>query len=162
MIDTQPMNIRRNGKALFKTIIVALTVMSTLCACSAYWFVGDGRGDWTLDLFDGYVICRVNSYEILLGHKENPADAGGSIIIPNFYISGYQLYKPYICLEGVRTKKMAASDEELNNMQLSYYLIDTTTDEVFGPFTTFDDLVKYGDSIQLEISESWIKPQKAD
>ena len=162
MIDTHPMHIRRNWKALFKTIIVALTVMSTLCACSAYWFVGDGRGDWTLDLFDGYVICRVNSYEILLGHKENPADAGGSIIIPNFYISGYQLYKPYICLEGVRTKKMAASDEELNNMQLSYYFIDTTKDEVFGPFTTFDDLAKHCDSIQLEISESWIKPQKAD
>lgn len=48
---------------------------------------------------------------------------------------------------------MSASDEELNNMQLSYYLVDTTKDEVFGPFATFDDLVKHGDSIQLEIAD---------
>lgn len=152
-----PTRIQQNGRMLFKVSIVALVITSFLSSCSLDWWVGDGRGDWTLDLYEGYAISRINSNEILLVHKENPNDSGGSITVPNYFVMAYQLHEPYICLEGIRTQKMSVSEDELNNIVLNYYLVDTTNGEVFGPFESHDDFVEHCSSLELEIKDEWIK-----
>ncbi len=149
--------IQLNGRMLLKVIIVAVVLTLFLSACSADWWVGDGRGDWTLDIHKGYAISKINSNEILLVFKKNPNDSGGSIVLPNYFVVAYQLQEPYICLEGIRTQRMSASEEELNNMALSYYIVDTNSDDIIGPFEFYEDFVKHCDSLKLEMKDEWIK-----
>lgn len=154
-----PTNIQQAGWMVWlKVTITALVISLSLSACSLNWWVGDGRGDWTLNLDKGYAISRINSNEILLVHKENPNDCGGSIVLPNYYIISYQLHEQYICLEGIHTQNISISKNELNDMVLSYYLVDTTNDKVIGPFESYNDFVEYSSSLTLEIvKDGWIK-----
>ena len=154
-----PTRIQLNGRMLLKVTVAALALTLFLSACSIDWWVGDGRGDWTLDLYEGYAISKINSKEILFIHKENPNDSGGSIILPNYFVIAYQLHEPYICLEGIHTQEISASEDELNDMVLSYYLIDTTNGEVIGPFESYDDFVERCSSLGLENEDEWIKTQ---
>lgn len=153
-------HIQQNGRMLLKMTLIAVILSVLFCGCSSYWLVGDGRGDWTLDLKEGYAISRINSREILLIHKENPDDAGGEIVISNYFITAYQLYEPYICLEGIKTQGMAASEDELNNMVLSYYIIDTTSAEVIGPFESQNGFIEHWSSLGINLEEEWIKTSK--
>lgn len=148
---------QQNGQILVKVIIVALVLASFLSGCSTDWCVGDGRGDWTLDLYKGYAISRINSNEILLIHKENPNDSGGSIVVQNYFVTAYQLHEPYICLEGICTKKIAASEDELNDQVLSYYIVDTSSGKVIGPFESYHDFEVCCTSLTLEIRNEWTK-----
>ena len=154
-----PTRIQLNGWMLLKVTValLALTLALFLSACSVDWWVGDGRGDWTLDLYEGYGISKINSKEILLVHKENPNDSGGSIILPKYYVIAYQLHEPYICLEGIHTQGLSASEDELSDMVLSYYLVDTTNGEVVGPFESREDFVESCSSLELEIEVEWTK-----
>lgn len=152
-------HIRQNGRILRKGIIAVMILSSILAGCSADWWVGDGRGDWTLDLCGGYSIDKINSREILVG-KENSSDSGRSIVISNYFVTAYQLHEPYICLEGIHTQKITISDEELKDRVLSYYLIDATDGEVIGPFESFDEYADCCNSHELEIKNEWLKVNK--
>lgn len=152
-----PIRIQLNGRMLLKVTVAALVLALFSSACSVNWWVGDGRGDFTLDLYEGYGISKINSKEILLVHKENPNDSGGSIILPNYFVIAYQLHQPYICLEGIHTQGISASEDELNDMVLSYYLVDTTNGELIGPFESRDDFIEHCSSLGLEIENEWIK-----
>ncbi len=160
MNGSLPTRIRQNGLKPLKLTIVALVFTLFLSACSAHWLVGDGRGDWTLDLYKGYAISKINSNEILFVHKENPNDSGGSIILPNYFVTAYQLHEPYICLEGIHTQKMSASEDELNGMVLCYYLVDTSNGEVMGPVESYDGFVEHCGSLKIKIETEWIKIDK--
>jgi hypothetical protein len=145
---------------MYKLAIVILVFALLFSGCSAEWWAGDGRGDWTLDLCEGYAISKINSKEILFIHKGNPDDSGGSIVLPNYFVIAYQLHEPYIYLEGIRTQRITASEDELNNKVLSYYLVDTTNDEVVGPFESHDDFWEHGNSLGLEMTDEWIQVNK--
>ena len=150
LTHTQP-----NGKMPLKLTITIIIIALLLNGCAIDWWVGDGRGDWTLDLYGGYAISKINSREILLIHKENPNDTGGSIVIPNFFVTAYQLHEPYIYLEGISTQKMSATDEELERMALRYYVMNAINGDIIGPFDSFDGFLKHCNSIKMEISEAW-------
>ena len=86
MNGMQATRIQQNGRMLIK-IIAVLVVILSLSGCS--WldgFVGDGRGDWTVDLCRGYAISKINSKEILIIHKDSADETGGSIVISNYFI----------------------------------------------------------------------------
>lgn len=148
-------HIRQHGRMLLKAITTLVIISLLLSGCSANWWVGDGRGDWTIDLCAGYSISKINSREILFGYKKNPEDPGRTIIISNYFVTAYQMYDPYILLEGIQTERITISDEEQNRRVLSYYLIDTTDGKVSGPFETYDDFVDYCSSLALKIKDEW-------
>ena len=131
-----------------------------LSSCSADWLVGDGRGDWILDLCEGYAIAKINSKEIVLVHKENPNDSGGSFVLSCYYVISYQLYEPYICLKGIPTQGTAAAEDELKSGARSYYLVDTSNDDVFGPFESYIDFAEYCNSLGFSPEEVWLLPTK--
>ena len=149
--------IQQNGRMLLKMTIPTLVLLLFLSSCAADWWIGDGRGDWTLNLYEGYGISKINSNEILLVHKENPNDSGGAIVLPNYFVIAYQLHQPYIWLEGIHTQGISASEDELNDMVLSYYLVDTTNGELIGPFESYDDFIELCSSLGLEIENEWIR-----
>lgn len=146
----------QNGSKLLKATIIVIVFTLLLNGCSIDWWVGDGRGDWTLNLQGGYAISKINSNEILLVHKNNPNDSGGTIVIPKYFVVAYQLYESYICLAGIRTQKISASEDELRETVLAYYLVETTNGEVVGPLKSYDELADYCSTIGLEINDKWI------
>ena len=157
MNGLQHTSIQPNGRQFLKLALITLAMLF-LCGCSPDWWVGDGRGDWTLDLREGYAISKINSHEILFVHKDNPNDTGGTIVIPNYFIVTYQIHKQFICLEGIRTQGPSVSEEELDEMQLSYYLVNTNDGKVEGPYEDYDSFVNYCISVGVEIQRQGTVP----
>ena len=155
----QPIRIQQNGQWIIKATIAIVVFALLLSACSAEWWFGDGRGDWTLDLYGGYAITKINSKEILFIFKEDPNDSGGSIIIPNYFVLAYQLYESNIFLAGINTQGMSASEDELNNGALSYYLVDAVNGKVIGPIESRDEFGDCCSSWGLELKDEWIKTE---
>lgn len=129
-----------------------------LSSFSAEWFLGEGRGDWTLNLSGGYAISKINSKEILLIHKNNPEDSGGSIVIPNYFVLAYQQFDSYICLKGICTQERTISEDELEVGVLSYYIVDTNNSDIVGPIKSYSDLAVQCSSREIEINEEWMEP----
>lgn len=123
-----------------------------------YWWVGDGRGDWTLELCSGYAISKINSRQIALIHRENPESRGGSFVIENYHVVGYRLHEPYLCVEGIRTAGRTATDEELTSAALSYCLVDTASGQVFEPTESYGKFAKICGIYGLDTDEEWTKP----
>ena len=140
--------------AIRKSLCVLLCII-LLTGCSSDWLVGDGRGDWTLELCAGYAVSRINAHEILVGHKNKPDAPGYEIVIPNYFVTAYQIQKPYICFQGIPTQGSCITDEERLNGKLSYYLIDTVSGEVNGPYPSYIDFLEYCRTIPLELTQEW-------
>ena len=147
---------RRKLLILISVIILVLI----LGACSAEFFLGEGRGDWTLNLREGYGISKLNSRQILLIHKDNPEDSGAAIVIPNFFVLAYQDFDSYICLKGICTQERAISEEELKAAVFSYYLVDTKDSNIAGPLASYYDLTEYCNLHEIEIGEEWIEARE--
>ena len=153
---------KQSGIKYLSAVVSILVCVLCLAGCASNWsewLVGDGRGDWTLELFAGYNISKINSREILVGHKENPEDVGNSIVIFNYYVTAYQTYEPYIYLEGIQTQNISISNEELELRELSYYLIDSTSGDIKGPFDSIEDFINFGVSLGLDMDKKWVNTE---
>ena len=158
-----PIRIQQNGSAPIKAIVFIVILTLLLNGCSVGdQLVGDGRGDWTLSLRNGYAISKINSKEILLIHKKNDSDSNGSIVIPRYFITAYQLQEMFICLKGILTQGMIATEEELENMQLSYFLVNTATGEILGPYESEDEFRELCQLFSIKISDRWETPHNPD
>ena len=160
MIGTHHTHIRQNGPMCRNVVAMMLAFSLCLSGCSTDfydWLVGDGRGDWTQNLISGYCLVKVNSRCIEIGYKDHPDDTNSSDVIPCYFITAYQIKEPYIALEGIPTQKFSITDEELETRELNYYLIDTTTGIVNGPYETMDAMIEYCSSLAVDISSAWVK-----
>ena len=130
-----------------------------LSGCSAKWWVGEGRGDWILDVCSGYFISKINSREILFVYKEKPDDSGSKIIIPNYFVTAYQIQDPYIFLEGIQTEQITISDDELDGRVLKYYIVNSSDGNVIGPLESYDNLLDKCDVLALDLQDKWLKTE---
>lgn len=161
-----PTHTQRNGQMLIKVVIVLIAIAFSLCSCSVDWWIGDGRGDWERELFNGYSIVKVNSRNIHLCKVQILKDGitkNFHEIIPGFFVQNYQLHEPYICLKGVykQAEVTSGTQEELNSLVPVYYLVDTNTGEVMGPFNNYDEFVGICNLLSIEILSTWIETQKS-
>ena len=155
MIGLQRIIIQKKLATMFKLILVILVLLLVLTGCSLHWLVGDGRGDWREELSNGYAVIKVNSYEIVLGHQDRASSPGWSTVITNFYVTAYQQNTPYIFIEGFHTEDTSATSAELENHQAVFYLVDTETNEIVGPFESKDDFIAYCSAQALEVPTDW-------
>lgn len=147
-------------KKVFISLFFILIFLLVLSCGSLEWFFGEGRGDWTLDIANGYCISKINSREVLLIHKDSPGDSGGSIVLPNYFVTSYQQYEQYIFLEGISTQGRTASEEELETGPSVYYVLDSGCAEIEGPFQAYDKLLKYCNEHEIEIEDEWLTAEK--
>ena len=158
----QHINIPQSGKTMIKVVPVILVLLIFLCSCTtdfSYWLVGDGRGDWTYELFGGYALSKVNSSCIVLGYNDDPDSTGHEFVLPPYFVTAFQLHEPYILLEGIPTEDSFATEEELNERKLAYYIVNSDNHEIMGPFDTLDDLENQCDAISVEIDSQWYDTQ---
>ena len=160
MLASRPVRILANRRALIKLLSVALLlcICVSLAGCSPYWLVFAGRGDWTLELFGGYAIVKVNSYCINLVRLLDDG-AGGTYIIPNFYVLGFQTSEPYILLKGIRCENTFATDVERSSTDYSFYLFNTADGMLAGPYASFDELAHSCTDYALLVQDTWLSPQ---
>lgn len=125
------------------------------------WFSLDGfRGDYYIDLLGDYRIDRVNGSCIVLEKKD--ARPGSMTVIKNYFATKYCLVDPYICVEGVPTADAFITDAEKENRVVAYYVVDTESDSIEGPFATFQEMAERFDYIHIPPIEVWQEPKRPD
>lgn len=164
MIFIYNTHIRQNGRKLTRAVIVILAFIFAFSGCIRNGFEGEGRGDWYLDLCNGYRIDRVNSGQIVVIYNIDQVNSGGSIVLKNFFVTAYQIHEPYICVEGIQTQNPIISEDELNCRTLSYYMIDSDSGNILGPFDTDKAFGDFDTFSNANITAGWIKigSQKPD
>ncbi|MBR6825251.1 MAG: hypothetical protein IKM59_01755 [Oscillospiraceae bacterium] len=160
MIGMLLTHIRRNGQMYLKSIALLTCVFVLLftTGCSFISFMldpGEGRGDWTIELINGYCINRINGSQKVLSSRRNSTDTNGSIVLHRFYITSYQISKHYICLEGISTREAYISEKELEREARDYYLVSTTSHTITGPFESIEAFLEHCSTIDLNIAEVW-------
>ena len=146
--------------SFFKPFIVILLVITICSACLSSCYpkglLDYGRGDWTLILINGYQINRINGYTIVLDYKENLDDISSHTVLENYYVKSYQIYYEYIFLEGISTKEDRISDSELENNDLTYYVVNSLNHDISGPFKSLNELKIMCNNNSLKLQEEWI------
>lgn len=163
--------VHRTQKKLLKAVVITLVFSLFVGGCSSEWWVGDGRGDWSFDLFGGYYIDKANSYAVSLCNDERKRTFGpgkfgsmefsgeSNIIIPSYFVTACLLREPYICLEGIQTEEWwTISEDELNTRVLIYYLVNAENDEIYGPFESYVALITFCHSLGIQTKkDEWIQ-----
>lgn len=155
---------QRPHKSTLKIAAIAVVLSLFLTGCLPDGWAGEGSSDgWYFDLCGRYALGKSNRYSISLIHYDDPHinDSGESfiirsIVLDHFFVTAYQVQEPYIFLEGIRTAELMISDEELDNRKLSYYLVNSETDEISGPFASDTAFEVFCTLQALELGE-WIQ-----
>lgn len=155
----QHINIRPNGRMLLSMVMVTLIFAILMCSCSSYTLVGDGRGDWSHELCGGYYLVKVNSKCISLTYKENSNDSFTEYVLPPFFVTSYQLHKPYICVEGILTEGSFATEKELSEKKVTYYIVNYESNEIIGPFESYDEFFSQCESLAIKLNIHWNSTQ---
>lgn len=137
-------------------VLVSVVLLSYLF--SFLMFKDMGRGDWYMDIVNGYRLDRINRHQITLV-LEQPDTASNSIVVDNFFVSYIGFNERYIGLIGIPTESRSASDEEIEHAQnkeyANYYLIDTQSSKVMGPFESESEYLKQCDSCKTGTMGEW-------
>jgi hypothetical protein len=122
-----------------RRIVIVLCIILFVCTIGCNKLFYRGRGDWEINLVNGYRIDHFNASEIKLCKKQNKYL---EVVIKNYYVTAYSMKEEYVFLEGIQTAGEYITDQEKEARILSYYALDTTDDCVIGPFDTADELSK--------------------
>lgn len=159
MLGLQHTYTRPNGQIVAKMIIVILMVAICLTGCSdAFmdWLVGDGRGDWKIELINDFYIFQTNTYSISLTIYNPEVGNYSYALDEKCYITSYQLQDPYIYVMGIPYEGDAITESEWQNTPTVFYCVNSLTREAVGPFDTEVALQEYCSATGLHISDKWL------
>ena len=148
----QPITTRHNGTRRIKLLILLIIIGAIMVGCSGFLDPGEGRGDWSMALYSGYEITKINSKGIKVT-RDDPVDG---YLLYNYFVTGFQAKEPYVCFRGIPTYDTWISDEELAQNKTVYYLLNTDTDELSGPFATFEELYAHCETVSVFVKDQWI------
>ena len=149
----QRTHITRRGNVLAKFIGVILLIGVFTSGCA-------GIADWEYQLTDGYAIHRVNSYSIILC-DENHSETTSSIVLPCYFVTGFCFNEQYIGVQGIPTAGYIASEAELESEQRWFYLVEVSTDVIFGPYDE-DEFIAQCDNLLVGDLGEWCDTQEMD
>ncbi len=161
MTGMQHTHTQQNGRMSIDVVAISLICVIVLSGCSSTfmeWFVGDGRGDWSVQLIDEYVLFKTSSRSVEICRRENPTDTNCSFVMTTpFFVTAIQVDDPFIAVEGIPTSGPFITEEELRTDTRHYYLIDADGDNLYGPYVDLDAFLDYCISVGYESNEIWIK-----
>ena len=141
------MSIKQNGNKII-LIMCAVLLTSTLTGCPA-------RDDWSYsELPNEYMIMRVNGGDVQFGKVENQQ----YVKRIDRYVIAFSYGERYIGIQQIPIESPYSemiNVEELDQSKLEYYLIDSETDVIYGPWTLYE----YNNELEeCEISDmcEWI------
>lgn len=120
-------------------IIISIVAVILFTIIMALTKIGLGTGDWKYELKNNYQIWRVNSKEIIIGKEED------GVLTPSINENVVKFkYNDNFVLVGV--------NNDFNENNLKYYIINLDTDEIIGPLSE-KDLTNQDTNITM----NWIK-----
>lgn len=124
-------------------IIISVVAVILFTIIMALTKIGLGTGDWKYELKNNYQIWRVNSKEIIIGKEED------GVLTPSINENVVKFkYNDNFVLVG--------TNNNFNEDNLKYYIINLDTDEIIGPLNE-KDLSNQDTSITMD----WIKTKPA-
>ena len=123
-----------------------------------------GNGDYEYKLPNGFRICRINSETITLNAEkciyEYTSDEGSkglSSIAVESYINEFCYNEQYVAVKQFDPKNINFEDIDSNDFSYPlYYLVDTITTDVFGPYKTQKDFDAVCNEIKVGALSKWI------
>lgn len=111
-----------------------------------------GNNDWSYSLPNNYEIWHINSEQIVCGKKTSEHSIGENV--GGYYVSEFCYDDKYICLQCIPTYGEAS--DNTTKSQTDFYIIDSSTDKEYGPFTQteFEDKLE---ELNLTNLCAWIK-----
>lgn len=120
-------------------IIISVVAVILFTIIMALTKIGLGTGDWKYELKNNYQIWRVNSKEIIIGKEED------GVLTPSINENIVKFkYNDNFVVIGV--------NNDFNEDNLKYYIINLDTDEIIGPLNE-KDLTNQDTNITMD----WIK-----
>ena len=120
-----------------------------------------GIADWDYQLVGGYIIRRLNSYEIVLCDTENHPETSSSNVLPCYFVTDFCFNEQYIGVQGIPTAGHIASEAELESEQRWFYLVEVSTDVVFGPYDESEFLAQCDELLVGDLGE-WYSTKELD
>lgn len=120
-------------------IIISVVAVILFTIIMALTKIGLGTGDWKYELKNNYQIWRVNSQEIIIGKEED------GVLTPsiNENIVKFKYNDNFV---------LVGTNNNFNEDNLKYYIINLDTDEIIGPLNE-KDLTNQDTNITMD----WIK-----
>lgn len=124
------------GHALVLLCVVMLCLF--LSGCTSLLLSFGGSGDWDFALPNGYEIIRINGYDIILGREMT--ESSSSYVIERYIVAfSYADSHVGICRlpipEGTELQDIKQSLENAQSSDYLYYIVQTETDSILGPYT---------------------------
>lgn len=159
------------GKLVGATaLIFLLSTMLSGCLSILLSMTG-GSGDWTFSLPNNYMVVHINNYDIHVSKGEGDGMGRSSVIGP--FVISFCYNQRYIGIEQLPIaegiKDLTEIEQILENStaaEYRYYLIDTQTNEIYGPFLPeeyyqqcneigVNDFCKWINTDSITVDESW-------
>lgn len=124
------------GKQFLKITILILLVCVILLGCIdqvASFIPGPGRSDWEVQLTDQYYIIKANSCSVKICRASDTPGLYENLL-SNFYLTKYCVLDSFICIEGIVTEGLFATEEEQESEEWCYYLLDIRDGTLCGPY----------------------------
>ena len=156
-----------NGHSIIKRLFGKKCLLIVLCFLMTFFLVGcPAWSDWEYYLPNDYIIFRVNSRNIKLAeqtiYKEKQTIYGKKeyhdidTVVDN-YISEFCYNEQFIAVKQMNPETMNFEDFETNNFESAvFYLVDTSNDDVFGPYQTEAEFNKIIDGKEITNLCQWI------
>ena len=116
-------------------ILLVLSLM--LCGCLS---MTGGSGDWTYSLPNDYCVVHINNYDIRVDKtSDTMKHVIDRYIICFCYGTRYLGFQQIPIEEDIKTPSLVAQIlKESNPSEYHYFLVDSKTDEIYGPFELTD------------------------
>ena len=138
-----------------------------LCICSCFFLSScsvdpsqlfgnwNPQGDWSYDLIGDYSIWRINSRDITLG--KYTSDFSCSTVVDS-YITCFAYNDRFIAVRRLDVPKEYFQEDifEMDFEQANWFIVDTQTDEVYGPYFSDEEFQKQCEELPVGELGDWI------
>ena len=142
-----------HGKIFLSFLLVLLLLLS---GCQ-FW----GTTEMHYAFPNGYFVSRINGRQITIAlnkyFETDPEDLTGVTVIKQFYVKGFCNNERYVGLFGTHTQLHYATDDEIESGAIQYYLIDTETKTIYGPYIDQSEYEKFLQEINCVGLSDWLE-----
>ena len=149
---------------ILSLFLVGNCFMLSSCSCDSVtdWVLSEllegwnPTGDWEYDLIEDYSIWRINALDISLVKISDVGTHANPVI--GSYITCFTFNNQFIAVRKLDVPEGYDQDDifEMNFDEAKYFIVDTETDEVYGPYESAEDFESGCKEIQTGDLGEWI------
>lgn len=133
-----------------------LSFVLILCFLAISCMVGPGLNDWTYPLPNEYEMYHINSKTILITPLYKDKNPDSELIGIPAHIVSFCLNSRFVCAKTINTE-----NEPRDDVAVSYYILDTLNQKVYGPFSSEQKYLSNVDALAITGLGEWIATSPA-